>query len=495
MSPRRRLADLARCLAVAAAVLAACTADRQHDTPERSTKAVSTTPVASASPTPGAAAEPGSEETFWSSMPADPGVGADRFEKFGCALCHAVGGAEVRGAPDLGRADLRSSFLEGTARMWNRIPGMSQRMEELHVPWPALSGDDLLNLVALFTTYQYYLTNVGQPGRPDVGERLLETKGCRECHAVESDDELVGPSLHQFAGGRSAMLVAQAMWNHSAEMQRMVEKKKVARPAFREREMADLMAFLATAGKPEGTVTAYLDPGSPARGAARFHSLQCDHCHALHGRGGIRDVRGGEAPPPDLASDDHTPVRDYTEVAALMWNHSVPMLARMEAEGIQMHPLKDNDLADLISFLFFVNFMDQPGDVTRGREVFESRGCVSCHLTERGAASTGPNLAETRVGGARTAQDVMAAMWRAAPGMRRAMLQRGIEWPILKPDEVRHLVAYLLLVGGNAPAEPADPSKSNRDGVRETEKPGATADAGKEAPKPGDQAERSKGRE
>ena len=430
---------------------------------ERSAPSPSAVADTAATPPVAPAANARVSDADWFSMPDDPAVGAERFEKFQCATCHAIGGSEVRGAPNLGRSDLRSGFLAGTARMWNRIPGMSQRMEELHVPWPALSGDDLLNLVAFFTTYQYYLTNVGQPGRPDLGQRLLQDKGCRECHAIDSDEKLVGPSLKQFGGGRSTMVLAQAMWNHAPGMQLMVEKKKIARPYFREREMADLLAYLATAGKPEGTVTAYVEPGNPARGAKRFHSLQCDHCHALRGEGGIQTTKAGEEPPPDLAQ---MPIRDHTDVASLMWNHGVSMSARMESEGIERPALKDTDLADLIAFLFFANFMDEPGDATRGREVFESHSCVSCHLTEPGAASAGPNLAETRLGGASTPQAVMSAMWRAAPGMRKAMQQRGIEWPILKPEEARDLVAYLLQVSGaklpkHAPAAAVSGDKPN----------------------------------
>jgi cytochrome c2 len=482
MSLQRRVALR---VVLAFGLFAACGQRGSESSEPAASSAASTNPPLAQNP--GAVMEPpsgkGRVNAEWFSMPEDPAVGAERFETFKCAACHAVGGGGARGAPNLGRADLRSGFLEGTARMWNRIPGMSQRMDELHVPWPRLSGDDLLNLVAFFTTYQYYLTNVGQPGRPDVGQRLLKDKGCRECHAVESDEKLTGPSLKQFGGGQSTMVLAQAMWNHAPGMQRMVEKKRIARPYFREREMADLLAFLATAGKPEGTVTAYVEPGSPARGAKRFHSLQCDHCHPLRGEGGIREAREGEPPPPDLARDREMLVRDHTDIAALMWNHGVGMSARMESEGIERPALKDTDLADLIAFLFFANFMDEPGDPARGREVFENRACVSCHLTERGATSAGPNLAETRLGGASTPQAVMAAMWRAAPGMRQAMLQRGIEWPILKPSEVRDLVAYLLQVSGSKVPKPAAKSEDDDTGTAGATDAGTGASDAATAPK------------
>jgi cytochrome c2 len=215
------------------------------------------------------------------------------------------------------------------------------------------------------------------------------------------------------------------------------------RPDVREREMADLLSFVATRGTAPGATTAYLEPGSPARGATVFRARGCGLCHAVRGVGGKTD-RGA---PPDLGRQPHALVRDYADVAAVLWNHAVPMWDRMRREGVPVRPLRGRDMADLVAYLFFVNFADEPGDATLGAQVFKSKRCSQCHAV----SVPQPEKSGPQIGGRPRPdrpQDLIAAMWRAAPQMREEMRARRMDWPLFAPGELSHLIAYLRAQGG-----------------------------------------------
>ncbi len=378
-------------------------------------------------------------------LPGGPEAAVASFERFGCSTCHTVGaGIAARGGgPDLGRINLRLGFSDGAARLWNHAPGMYERMQELHISMPEqFTGSDLLNLVAFFTAYQYYLTRVGRPGRPERGEILFRDKSCDQCHALKHGLKSKGPNLHRYGGGRSVLELAQAMWNHGPQMQAMLERQLLPRPYFRKREMADVLAYLATQGTPRGLASAYIEPGDPSRGATVFSEHGCARCHAVRGVGGAAARASGEKPPPDLGRDDRVAVRDYTDIAALMWNHAVPMWGRMRRQGIAVQPLENTELADLVAYLFFVSFAEEPGDQERGAAVFKRRGCLNCHPIDA-PPGTQPNtrLLPAKVG--ESNWDVLASMWRHVPEMHGMADRRKAEWPKVEGGEMRHLASYV----------------------------------------------------
>lgn len=375
-------------------------------------------------------------------FPSDPNAGAERFERFQCSKCHAIGGGGNRVGPNLGRLELRMPLLDGAAHMWNHLPGMDRQRVASRVPPAQLTGPDLVNLVAFFTTYQYYVTQVGQPGDAARGATLFREKLCVRCHTVTPGETSKAPNLSKYGGGRSVLELAQSMWNHGSKMQVMLEREQVQRPSFREHEMADLLAFLATLGAPAGAVSAYIEPGSPARGAEVFVGRGCSRCHAVRGVGGTAQTPPGEDPPPDLGSHGEIALKDYTEIASQMWNHAVPMWGRMKRLDISTQPLQRNDLPDLVAYLFFVNLEDEPGDRAKGEGVY-LRLCSVCH----GPDGVGkpelkvPALISTPH---RASWDLIAAMVIAGPKMEAQAEERGIEWPELRSGEMRHLIAYLL---------------------------------------------------
>lgn len=375
-------------------------------------------------------------------FPSDPTAAAERFERFECSKCHAIATEGNRVGPNLSRLELRMPLTDGAAVLWNHLPGMNRARATDQVPLQQITGDDLVNLVAFYTTYQYYVRHVGQAGQPSKGELLFREKLCVKCHSVKPNEVSKAPNLSKYGGGRSVLELAQTMWNHGSKMQAMLEKELVQRPSFREHEMADLLAYLATLGTPSGAVSAYSEPGSPARGAKMFVSRGCSRCHAVRGVGGSTPPAARDVPAPDLGRNGEIALKDYTEISSQMWNHAVPMWGRMQRLNIPMQPLKGNDLADLVAYLFFVNLEDGPADAALGAPIYR-RSCAVCHGDDGGGRADQKVPPWKPVPDTTTQWDLIARMVQAAPKMEAQVQQKGIEWPALAPGEMSHLMAYV----------------------------------------------------
>ena len=49
-----------------------------------------------------------------------------------------------------------------------------------------------------------------------------------------------------------------------------------------------------------------------------------------------------------------------------MWNHEPAMWARMQESAIALPAFSDQEISDVIAYLFFLQYFDPPGDVGKG---------------------------------------------------------------------------------------------------------------------------------
>lgn len=173
------------------------------------------------------------------------------------------------------------------------------------------------------------------------------------------------------------------------------------------------------------------DFGDPIRGQALFVAKGCVGCHAVRGTGG----RIG----PDLG---RTPAKgSFYEITARMWNHSGLMGEKMEELRIPRASLEEDELADLIAFLYFLNYFDEPGDPQIGKVLFTEKHCVQCHELGGEGGNAGPPLDTLPRGTSplRIAQD----LWNHGPAMITSMRRRGLGVPVFNEGEIVDLFAYL----------------------------------------------------
>ncbi|HSD19906.1 MAG TPA: c-type cytochrome [Anaeromyxobacter sp.] len=179
-------------------------------------------------------------------------------------------------------------------------------------------------------------------------------------------------------------------------------------------------------------------PGDPIRGQALFVSKGCVECHAVRGTGG----RIG----PDLG---RAAIKgSFPEIAAGLWNHSPAMGEKMRDFRVARPTFEGNELADLIAFLYFLNYFDEPGDPRAGKALFAEKHCIRCHAVGREGGTIGPRLDEIPRGAPplRIAQ----ALWNHGPAMTNAMRGMGLDPPRFRGSEFLDLVAFLRSQGARA---------------------------------------------
>lgn len=163
-----------------------------------------------------------------------------------------------------------------------------------------------------------------------------------------------------------------------------------------------------------------------------FNEKQCISCHAIWGEGASLG--------PDLGRIE-TPFLSAGQLAGVMWNHAPDMWARMTSRGIPVEAISEEEMQSLFLFLYFVRFMDEPGDVVQGEALAYRKKCVACHATEPGETSVGPNF---RSMGAELNPIIWAQkLWNHAPPMYQEMRSQGLAWPTFEGDEMVDLIAYV----------------------------------------------------
>jgi cytochrome c2 len=163
-----------------------------------------------------------------------------------------------------------------------------------------------------------------------------------------------------------------------------------------------------------------------------YYEKKCVYCHAVWGEGAHIGPDLGR-----LWGEEVT----ASQLAGSFWNHAPDMWARMTMKGIPADSLSYGEVVDLFSFLQFINFIDEPGDPERGREVIAKNGCMRCHSLKPGGAEEAPDL--TRWGELINPIVWAQKMWNHAPQMLAHTQRAGIAWPVFLEGEMIHLVAYI----------------------------------------------------
>lgn len=378
----------------------------------------------------------GGHESLSALLPGNPLEGSRLFTGKGCLRCHAVHGVGGTTGPDLGLGILNRPLLEIAGVMWNHSPGMEHVFQEKRIARPKFESSEMASLLS----FLYYLGSLDPPGDATVGARLFRQKGCQTCHSLGGKGGGVGPELNKYSRYASPLYLTTALWKRGKAMAEKMQEKRVPRPTFEGNDIPDLFAYVRSAGG--GTERVYAPPGSPKHGEELFTEKRCVECHSVRGHGG----KVG----PDLGIKLKG---SLMRITGSMWNKGPKMWAKMTERGIEVPSLSTEELSDLISYLYFFQFIDLPGDARRGWAVFNEKRCGACHAAAGAGKPVAPPLAKV-VEKLRTPLEVITEMWNHAGKMEEKMTEENVAWPVLKGGEMADLIAYLLSVRGGA-AQPA----------------------------------------
>jgi len=376
-----------------------------------------------------------SHESLSVLLPGDPLEGSRLFTGKGCLRCHAVHGVGGTAGPDLGRRILNRPLLEIAGVMWNHSPGMEHVFQEKRVSRPKFEPSEMASLLS----FLYYLGSLDPPGDAAAGARLFSEKRCQQCHSLGRKGGTIGPALDPYSRYTSPLFLTAALWKRGKPMAEAMEKQNVPRPTFQGKDISDLLAYIRAAGG--GTERIYVPPGRPKAGEKLFTEKRCVECHSVRGHGGKEG--------PDLGV---TLKGSLMRIAGSMWNHGPKMWAKMAERGIEVPVLSTQEMSDLISYLYFFQFIDPPGDARRGLAVYKEKRCGTCHSLRGVGEKVGPDLA--MVEKLDTSLDVITGMWNHAATMEEVMVGANVAWPILKGGEMADLIAYLLQARGEASLPP-----------------------------------------
>jgi mono/diheme cytochrome c family protein len=185
-----------------------------------------------------------------------------------------------------------------------------------------------------------------------------------------------------------------------------------AQPARRRRHLVSLAFRVAIALAAIGLLVAVLRweekrssnrwstlvEGSPTAGAKLFEEKGCASCHT-----------GAEASPaPDLSTEAGTR-SGPDHLVTIMWNHAPRMWERMQEAGVVEPAFSQQEMADLLAYLYTLRYVGGPGDAANGARLFSSKRCISCHNVRGNGSRAAKDLSASR--SAATAVGWATAMW------------------------------------------------------------------------------------
>jgi hypothetical protein len=164
-------------------------------------------------------------------------------------------------------------------------------------------------------------------------------------------------------------------------------------------------------------------------------------CHAVWGEGGKYAS--------DLGSKKLQ--QTLTVISGKIWSHSSQMRQEMKRIGLAFPVFLPEEMADLISYLYFIQFYHEEGDPREGKRLFREKVCILCHALEGEGENIGPDLSESE---AQLSQIYLAtAMWNHANVMKNMLAEKDSAWPRFSGNEMQDLVSYIQDVSMRSKAE------------------------------------------
>jgi mono/diheme cytochrome c family protein len=344
-------------------------------------------------------------------IPGDSQRGARLFQEQHCIQCHSIHGQGGKVGMDLSaRVDRGFTPALLASTMWNHAPVMWAAMEGAGIQRPILSPQDAADLFA----YLYSTRFFDKPGDAARGKQAFESHHCADCHGITESRAEGAPPVVKWESLGNPILLVQQMWDHSSRMKEAFARKKLGWQELTPQELSDILAYLRNLPETRALPVRFAYTSGQG-GQAVFQSKGCIKCHT------------GK-----LALEDRLHNATLTEIAVDMWNHAPRMVQPVPQ-------LSEEEMQQLLSYLWMRQFVYAKGDAARGKQVFMKKHCAECHMS-------GGHGAPALPGQARPYSDItiMSALWKHGPQMLNRMKQNHIQWPHFNnPQQLTDVVAYL----------------------------------------------------
>jgi mono/diheme cytochrome c family protein len=117
------------------------------------------------------------------------------------------------------------------------------------------------------------------------------------------------------------------------------------------------------------------------------------------------------------------------------------MIQTVRDRGFQWSTFTEAELADIISYIYYVKLFDEPGDPLLGERWFREKLCVECHSVGGEGGRTGRPLDDY----ARYIAPIMLAegMWNNGPAMQAQQSAQRVPIPTFGGREIADIQAYI----------------------------------------------------
>jgi mono/diheme cytochrome c family protein len=344
------------------------------------------------------------------SLSVDSSRGERLFESQGCIQCHSVDGKGGKIAPDLGKRIGRNytpALLVSV--MWNHAPTMWAAMDRQGIRTSVIDEQGAADLFAYFYAVRFF----DKPGDAARGKRLFSSKHCSECHGIHGPKSEDAKPVIKWESLGHPIRLAEAMWNHAANMRQAFADQKLAWPEISGQDLSDILVYLRNLPAAR-QLAARLETGSSENGQALFESKGCAHCHTGKLELGPR-LKG----------------KTLTDVAADMWDHA-PKMAQPPPH------LALGEMRQIVSYLWAEAILQDSGAPADGKKVYAAKNCAICH---NDPSSGAPSLSDRR--GSFSTISMISTLWRHGPRMLKEMEAKRVAWPKISPRQMSDLIAYL----------------------------------------------------
>ncbi len=162
-----------------------------------------------------------------------------------------------------------------------------------------------------------------------------------------------------------------------------------------------------------------------------FEAKNCNQCHSIF----ERERKIG----PKLKSSRF--YGSFLDIFSLLWNHAPAMAVHMRREVLERPTFSTTELNELVSFLYMLPYLGEPGDARHGEALLESKSCFKCHSLGKKGRRDGTPLDSLAV--YQSPVVLLQRMWNHGPEMIGRMATTGTSIPTFSGNEMADIFAAL----------------------------------------------------
>jgi cytochrome c2 len=162
-----------------------------------------------------------------------------------------------------------------------------------------------------------------------------------------------------------------------------------------------------------------------------FEAKHCNQCHSIF----ERERKIG----PKLKSSRF--YGSFLDIFSLLWNHAPAMAVHMRREVLERPTFSTAELNELVSFLYMLPYLGEPGNARQGEALLESKSCLKCHPLGKKGKRDGPPLGSLAV--YQSPVVLLQRMWNHGPEMIGRMATTGTPIPAFSGNEMADIFAAL----------------------------------------------------